>query len=538
MNRTGVLLTCMLLIGATASTAGTKSSGILHPTHLTCEYLVDPLGIDIAAPRLSWILESSQRKQRQSACQILVSSTMENLHADNGDWWDSKKLDGDRSINVRYSGKELAAGTAYVWKVRVWDQDGRVSSWSSPAKWSMGLLHDTDWSAKWIGLDRLVGSDDTASNFTRLSARMLRKEFSVSKNVRRATAYVCGLGMFELYINGRKISNDVFVPACTEYNKRALYLTFDVTGNVRHGGNALGVILGNGRYFAMRRGDMTNYGFPKLLLQLVIEYTDGTMERIVSDESWKLTTDGPIRANNEYDGEEYDARKEIPGWDIPGFDDRAWMNAEIVKRPSERLEAQMSNPMMVMDSVKPVSIKKIHPGSFIFDLGQNMVGWARVNLHGKRGDTLTMRFAERLNNDGTLYLDNLRSARVTDTYILKGDGQESWQPRFTYHGFRYIEVTGYPGTPPLSAITGEVVYDAIATTGSFATSNATINKIWKNAYWGIRGNYRSMPTDCPQRDERMGWLGDRATGSKGESFIFDNNALYAKWLTDINDAQL
>ncbi len=539
LNITIVFLTILVICLAGC---GKKHSPVdlLHPSDLRCEQLVNPLGIDVQTPRLSWMSESMQREQKQTAYQILVASSPENLNINQGDLWDSKKIETDQSINVIYAGKPLVSNISCYWKVKVWDKNDKESDWSQPASWSSGLFDTSDWNAKWIGLDRAIGKDSPEGNFPRLSARMLRKEFDVPQKVKRAAAYICGLGLFEMYINGVKIGDQVLSPALSEYNKRAFYMTFDVTQQIQQGNNAIGVILGNGRYFAPRSDipiATTTYGFPKLILQLNIEMEDGTKNSIVSDESWRLTANGPIISNNEYDGEEYDARKEIPDWDKAGFDDSKWMKAELVEPGSPELVAQMIEPIKVMETIKPVSVKEVTPGVFIFDMGQNLVGWAKLKVQGQKGTAVTMRFAETLLPDGNIYLANIRSAKVTDIYTLKGEGTEVFEPRFTYHGFRFVELSGFPGIPDLSAIDGKVVYDNLQTTGIFSTSNETINAIYKNAYWGIRGNYRSIPTDCPQRDERQGWLGDRATGSRGESYIFDNKKLYAKWLQDIQDAQ-
>jgi alpha-L-rhamnosidase len=410
----------------------------------------------------------------------------------------------------------------------------------------MGLLSEADWNAAWIGLDRAVGNDKPDTQFRQLSARMVRKEFEATKGVRRATAYVCGLGLFELRINGKKVGRQVLVPALSEYPKRSFYLTFDVTKELLNGKNAVGVILGNGRFFASRQAFAPNqdirietntYGYPKMIFRMDIEYADNTRQSLVSDATWRITAHGPITANSEYDGEDYDARKEMAGWDEAGFDDSGWMNAAKVGDPSEKLSAQPIAPIRVMEIMKPKSVKEIKPGVHIFDMGQNMVGWVSLAVRAKRGTSVQMRFAETLNPDGSLYTDNLRAAKQTDTYIARGGGVEQWEPRFTYHGFRYVELTGYPGRPQLSTIEGKVVYDDMRTTGSFNCSNDIINKVYKAAYWTMRGNYRSIPTDCPQRDERQAWLGDRSMNSYGESFIFDNNKFYEKWMTDIADAQ-
>jgi alpha-L-rhamnosidase len=505
---------------------------ILHPENLRCEYLINPSGIDVITPRLSWYSTSEQKNQKQTAYRILASSSSEKLNSDNGDLWDTKKVVSDESINIVYSGKQLNSGDECYWKVKVWDAKGKESEWSEPAKWSMGLLNKEDWKGYWIGLDSLVGEDKQYS----LSARYLRKEFTVENKVVKATAYICGLGLFELYLNGEKTGDQVLAPALSEYPKRSYYMTFDVTKNINEGKNAVGVMLGGGRYFSPIKWDQ-HFGFPKVIFQLNIEYSDGSKESIVSDTTWKITADGPIIINNEFDGEKYDARKEMPGWNISGFNDSEWMDAERVAGPSEKLSAQMIEPIKIMETVSPESIKEIKPGVYIYDMGQNMVGWVSLKVQAERGTKIKLRFTETLTPGGELDTANLRLAKQTDIYITKGEGPEEWHPQFSYHGFRYVELTGYPGKPDLNTITGKVIYDNLRRTGNFSCSNDIINKIYNAAYWGIRGNYRSLPTDCPQRDERQAWLGDRSIGSYGESFMFDNNALYSKWMTDISDAQ-
>jgi alpha-L-rhamnosidase len=373
-----------------------------------------------------------------------------------------------------------------------------------------------------------------------LPARWLRKEFAVDKPIRRATVYFCGLGSSELYLNEAKVGDHVLSPAMTEYPKRSVYVTFDVTNMLRDGKNAMGVVLGNGRFYSPRSGVyalMPHYGYPKLLLHLRVEHTDGSITEIVSDESWKLTADGPILANNEYDGEEYDARKELDGWDEAGYDDSNWRGVQIVSPPGEKIAAQMIHPIRVTQTLKPRSVAETQPGVFIYDMGQNMVGWCRLTVRGPAGAMVKLRHAETLQPDGTLYMANLRGAKVTDTYVLKGQGTETWEPRFTYHGFRFVEVTGVPGKLAIESLEGRVVHDDVESAGDFECSNPLVNQIYRNIVWGVKGNYRSVPTDCPQRDERQGWLGDRSEESKGESYMFDIAALYSKWLQDVEDSQ-
>lgn len=518
------------------------------PDNLKCELLVNPTAIDCAQPRLSWELNDDQRGTLQTWYHILVASSAEKLLKNEGDLWDSKNIASDSSVFILYKGRNLESRTKCYWKVQVGTNNG-ISQWSKPAKWAIGLLEEKEWNAKWTGLDRAFEWDQPDSIHTRLSARYFRKEFTAEKTIKKAIIYVSGLGLYNLEINGSKIGTQVLSPSPTDYTKSVKYNAFDVTESIAKGNNAIGVTLGNGRFFTMRYRDKyyapgahwlynnKHFGFPKMILQLEIEYADGTKQTVVSDDTWKVTADGPIRSNSEFDGEEYDARKEMRGWNKVGFDDSAWLKAELVKSPGGKLEAQMNNNIQVMQGLKPRSIKPVANQKFIMDMGQNMVGFLRIKVKGKEGQTIHLRYAETLKPDGNLYMDNIREAYVTDKYTLKGNATENWEPKFTYHGFRYVELTGFTSQPNLADFEGCVVYDEMENTGKFETSDTTLNQIYSNAYWGIRGNYRGMPTDCPQRDERMGWLGDRATGSYGESFIFGNNNLYAKWLDDIEQAQ-
>jgi len=406
------------------------------------------------------------------------------------------------------------------------------------ARWRQVDFDDAAWQpARVLGqVGMKPWGDVVVESERRLAARMLRKEFTATKKVARATVYFSGLGLSELYLNGAKVGDAVLSPGLTHYTKRVFYVTCDVTAQLKRGTNALGVWLGNGRFYAPRANAL-DYGYPKLLLQLEVDYADGTRDTTVSDGTWRLTEEGPILANNEYDGEEYDARRELPGWAEAGFNDAAWRPAQLVDAPAGTLSAQMAEPIRVTDTLRPVALTEPKPGVFIFDMGQNLVGWCRLAVRGPAGTRVALRHAETLLPDGTLYMANLRGAKVTDVYTLKGGGKELYEPRFTYHGFRYVEVTGFPGRPTLASVEGCVVNDDVASAGAFTCSQPTLNAIYRNTLWGVRGNYRSMPTDCPQRDERQGWLGDRSAESKGESYLFDIAALYAKWLRDMADSQ-
>jgi alpha-L-rhamnosidase len=532
-----ILLPLMILTGA--GTFPGKKISTVKLTDLRTEMLTVPLGIDITAPRFSWQLNGSERSIQQVAYQVLVSSDLSKLDAGQGELWNSGKVLSDQSIHIAYAGRPLKSRTTCYWKVKTWTQNGE-SEWSEPAVFSMGLLGKADWKAKWTGLDKHFAWD-SVTKMARLSARYFRKTFTASKEIKKATIYISGLGLYELYINGQKIGDQVLAPSPTEYTKVAKYNTFDVTSNIIKGRNAIGTILGNGRFFAMRQNykpqKWHTFGYPKMLLQLELLFTDGTTQTVISDDSWKVTADGPIRTNNEYDGEEYDATKEMTGWNTTSFNDSKWLKAQLVKAPGGQVEAQMNENMKVMEVIHPVSIMKLADDRFIIDMGQNMVGWIKMKVKGKRTDQVKLRYAESLQPNGEIYTANLRDALVTDIYTLKGIGQETWAPRFVFHGFRYVELTNYPGTPQVDDFNGEVVYDDMRTTGTLETSDPIINQLHKNAYWGIRGNYKGMPIDCPQRNERQPWLGDRATGAYGESFIFENSKLYAKWLDDIQESQ-
>ena len=421
------------------------------------------------------------------------------------------------------------------------DQQWRVSSTEAP-NWNKRDFNDSSWeAAKVLGAYGMAPWGEVGwAEHSVLPARLLRKDFGAEGQVKRATLYVSGLGLFEAYLNGKRVSNDALTPALSDYDKRVFYLTYDVTKLLRPGRNALGIILGNGRFFAPRHKVPTftrTFGYPKLLLQLEMELADGRLARVTTDESWKVTTDGPIRANNEYDGEVYDARREMEGWNRPGFRESGWLPARVVKSPVGALAAQPFESIRVTDTLRPIAVTEPLPNVYVFDMGQNMVGWCRLTVTGPQGSRVILRHAERLRPDGTVYMDNLRSAEAADTYILKGSGTELYEPRFTYHGFRYVEMKGFLGKPTLASLVGREVHDDVEEHADFTTSNPTINQIYRNVVWGAKDNYRSIPTDCPQRDERQGWLGDRSAESRGEPYMFDVAALYAKWVDDFADSQ-
>ena len=506
-------------------------------TSLKVEMQENPVGIGTTTPRFSWQLTSLKPDLQQQSYHIQVAQSVHDLTSEKNLIWDSGIVDDDNTILIPYKGEELNSRGKYYWRLKVITNHGETG-WSEINSWSMALLNDSDWKAKWIGEDSMSNADETDKANTRLAARYLRKPFDVKDDIEQAVLYISGQGLYEAFINGVKVSDDVLAPTVSWYPDRVYYNVYDVTSLMTGNSNLLGVILGNGRYFGMRESWNQMFGLPRLLAQLEVEYSDGSTDLIITDETWKVTSKGPIIANNEFDGEEYDARLEINNWNLADFNDSEWKSADIMEAPGGVITAQPNPNIQVQEELTPITVTKLKDGKQILDMGQNMVGWLKVNsLNGKKDQPITFRFAETLKDDGSLYLDNLRSAEVTDIYTPSADGNFSWEPKFVFHGFRFVEISGLDYQPQLFDFTGKVIYDKMETTGKFETNDETINQVFKNAYWGIRGNYRGMPTDCPQRDERVGWLGDRTTGSFGEAFIFDNALLYSKWLQDIEDSQ-
>ena len=497
----------------------TRAEGPQPPTDLRCEYLSNPIGIDVREPRFSWVLHHTARAQAQSAYQVLVSSRPEGVNRDSGDVWDSGRVASSDSIQVVYAGKPLVSGKTYYWKVRYWDSAGNASPYSAVAQLEMGLLSRDEWKGQWIGGDNL-----------------LRKELTLNGKIVRARAYVTALGYYELRINGEKVGKNVLDPAWTTYPKRVLYTTYDITHQLRSGKNALGAMLGGG--WATLRGHFRHglYKTPALLLQVNIELEGGKAVSVASDDSWKMAK-GPIVSDSVYDGEVYDARREITGWDQPGFDDSSWSAAQTLEGSKGVLSAQMMPPIRVIDSMVPVSIANPKPGVYVYDMGQNMSGWAQLRVQGPAGTQVTMRFAELVYPNGMINRENIRGAKSRDIYTLKGEGQETYEPRFTYHGFRYVELTGYPGTPSLDSLRGRVVHTAVGTAGSFVASKQILNDIQRLIHWSQLTNLFSVPTDCDQRDERQGWMGDAHVTAEEAMMNFDMAAFYTNFIRDIRDAQ-
>jgi len=500
-----VVLTGILVLGAVVGRKFASTGSPLPPSNLRCEYLTNPLGVDVRLPRFYWVPNHEGRGQTQSAYRIIVATSPD---AARGVVWDSGKTKSDRFTHIVYAGQPLVGGSTYYWKVRWWDKDGSAGPWSRIQSFDTGLFEQSDWKGIWIG-----------------GANQLRKEFSIEGEITRARAYICGLGYYELRINGRKVGMKVLDPGWTTYDKRVLYAVYDIGPYLKAGVNAAGVLLGHG-WFKERA----------LLLQIVIETADGKKLVVAGNKSWKVKN-GPITEDSIYNGETYDARLEMKGWDSPGFKTPGWKAAEAVEGPKGVRSAQMMPPIQIVDSLVPVKMNLPQPGVFVFDLGQNVSGWALLRVAGPSGTTVKMRFAELVYADGMINQENLRSARAEDVYILKGEGEEVYEPRFTYHGFRYVEVTGYPGVPTAETIRGRVVHSAVRQIGSFVSSNPALNGLQKNITWGQKTNLHSVPTDCAQRDERMGWLGDAQGTAEEALYNFDMAAFYTNFLRDIRDVQ-
>jgi alpha-L-rhamnosidase len=534
MIKKSFLLSLPLLLWITGCTTDV-GTGSVKFIGVQTEMRENPEGLGLEKPRFSWKFTSGKPDVVQTAYRIEVAASKNDLKTGSNLLWDSGQVDADQSTFVEYAGKPLESGKKYFWQVTVWTNQGDMAR-SDVRYWSTALLKATDWKAKWIGLNDTTNLR-VERRRTILPARYLRKEFNLKSKPERATLYVSGVGSSVCYLNGKTVGDDVFGPLPTWYDVSVPYLTYDVTSCMKAGDNAIGVALGNGRYLSMRYPRMLGFGLPRLLAQLEIEYADGSRTTVVSDESWMASNKGPILENNEFDGEKYDARLELGNWTKSGYDASAWESAELMESPKGRLTAQLTPCLKVMEEIKPLSVKPTGAGRYMVDMGQNMVGWLQIRLKVKKEKPVIMRFAEVLQPDGVeLYRNNLRGAQATDVYMPAKDGVCTWEPMFVYHGFRFAEISGLDYEPSVEDFTGKVIYDEMKTTGTFETSDRMINQIYQNAYWGIRGNYRGMPTDCPQRDERLGWLGDRATGASGESFLFDNALMYNKWLMDIEES--
>jgi alpha-L-rhamnosidase len=521
----------------------------LTPAGMRCAHLVNPLGVAPDRVRLSWLLEGSGTGRAQRAYQVLVATDAVRLTSGEDLSWDSGRVESSCSVDIAYAGRPLARGGRYAWKVRVWDESGNTSGWSDPAWFEVELDPVGGWRASWIGLARMresvspptqAGPPDPVA-MALSPAPYLRRVFAVDRPVASARLYATALGLYEARLNGHRVGDAFLAPGWTDYTQRIPYQTYDVTGLLAQGENVIGAVLADGWYagfvgFDAKRAG-AHYGtVPELLAQLLIAYADGSGERIVTDERWQARA-AAIRHADLLMGERHDLRLEPPGWDSPGFNPAGWGAVRCRGRDSRPLVADPGPPIRVTEEIAPVSITPDAAGRHIIDFGQNLTGWLRIRAAGTAGVTVRARHAEALAGDGSLYTDNLRTARQTDEFTLD-DGPAVFEPRFTVHGFRYAEVSGYPGNLDAADIAARVVHSDIPPAGSFSSSEEWLDRLFRAIDWGQRGNFISVPTDCPQRDERLGWLGDAQIFARTACYNRDVAAFFGKWLDDVADAQL
>ena len=561
----------MVLMMGCSGWGGILAAGLV-PQDLRCEYLEKPLAVEAAAPRLSWRVESEERGQRQTAYRVRVASTRERLAAGEADLWDSGKVSSGETLQVRYAGRPLESRQGCWWSVKVWDRLGAESDWSEPAHWTMGLLRPEDWRAEWISARDPTPLHTSREELFLPPARHYRKEFEVTRPVRRVLVHGSALGLVEWHLNGVRVGDAYFEPGWADYERRVHYRTHDVTDLVRAGANCLGAIVAEGWYSGyVGYGLLVGYGpnrvgryfygkTPALLAQLEVEYADGSRAWVLSDRSWRVTDRGPIREADMIMGEAYDARLEMPGWSRAGFDAADWEPAilaaengstravfwdntggrevELGFRRPPLLQSYAAPPIRITEELPARRLTEPDPGVYLFDLGQNFAGIIRLQVQGPAGTRLRLRYGEMLHPDGRLMTENLRRARATDYYTLRGDPEgETWQPRFTYHGFQYVEITGLPARPGLDTVTGLVLHNDTPLTGEFACSDELMTRFWLNTQWTQRANFIEVPTDCPQRDERLGWTGDAQIYARAASYNADVAAFFVKWLQDVEEAQ-
>ncbi|SHM71156.1 glycoside hydrolase family 78 protein [Mucilaginibacter sp. OK098] len=493
--------------------------------YLLTENKVDPISIDAINPRLSWQLNAGDKRSvMQTAYELKVSSQGKGKH----EVWKTGKVMSDESMYITYKGEPLVAGQKYVWQVRVWDNTGKASVWSESASWRMGLLTPADWKAKWITPGFVEDSVNRPSP-------LFRKGFNLTKKVQSATAYITSHGLYEAQINGKRVGDAFLTPGWTTYNKRLQYQAYDVTNLLQPGANAVGATLGSGWY----RGHIgfshqqNYYGKDiALLFQLDVTYTDGTTATIVSDESWKSST-GPVRFAEIYNGATIDNRMQQKNWSTATFDDKSWSGVTVNDYTKNTLVATVNEPVRKHETFKPVKIFKTPKGEEVIDFGQNLVGWVQMKVRGNAGDTIRLSHAEILDKPGNFYTENLRAARAQNIYILKGGGEEVFEPQFTWQGFRYIKVEGYKKDLNAADFTAIALYSDMKPAGTFSCSNEMINKLQHNIQWGQKGNFLDVPTDCPQRDERLGWTGDAQVFSRTATYNMNVHNFFTKWLKDV-----
>jgi alpha-L-rhamnosidase len=501
----------------------------MKPVRLKTNHHVNPLGIDSPQPSFSWQLGADAGRFQQSACELRV-------HAGSDVVWESGVVSGSQSHAVVYDGTTLKSQTLYSWAIRVQHAEGEWSDWSEPAFFEMGLLERDEWKGQWIGETPRTESET-------MPASHLRSLFKTeASSVKRARLYATAGGLYEVFINGERVGEDVLAPGWTNYSKRRQVIAYDVTSLIQSGDNAIGAMLGEGWFcgYLFYKREREFYGTdPHLLLQLEIEYADGTTQTVCTDENWKVTSNGPIVLADLYDGEVYDAAKELGDWSLPQYDDSGWHAAHAYEDGGAQLVSKLNPPIRRIAELKTVELYQSSPGVNVFNLGQNMVGWVRLKVTAPRGTRITIKFGEWLNDDRSVYRGNLRTAKATDTYICKGGGEEVFEPHFTFHGFQYVELVCDNDAVVFEAdsITGIVLCTDMERTGSFECSDPLINRLQQNIVWGQRGNFLDVPTDCPQRDERVGWTGDAQVFVGASAFNYNVETFFEKWLCDLSDDQ-
>ncbi len=505
---------------------------------MRCEYLVNPQGIDVHQPRLSWSHAPTRESKQQQAYRVLVASSVEKLACDEGDLWDSGVVISNQSSQIEYSGTPLRSRQRCFWKLMTWDDNGYLSSWSDPASWTMGLLKSDNWSGQWISMQQTslqerkteFGSDEKeeADHFFECrNSPLLRKSFSIGGTVKTAQLSICGLGFHELFLNGQKVGDHVLDPALSSYHRNAHYVTHEIGPHLVAGENVLGVQLANGIYNqghpdAWEFHNAPWKAFPQMLLQLDIEFEDGRQERVVSDTSWKVSK-GPILWDQLRMGVLYDARREIANWSEPGYEDSAWESAIEREGIEGRLSSQMSEPIKIMDTLKPISISESE-ASYEIDFGQNIAGWVQLALTGPRDTEITIKHGDH----DLVYAAPLQ----TSTYIMKGEGKEVWEPRFSFYGFRKIKVSGLPSPPTHETFTAKVIHTSFEQRGGFSSSNEILNALVERTHWSYIGNFVGIPTDCPHR-EKNGWTGDAQVAAEIGLLYYGTEAAYTRWIQDV-----
>jgi alpha-L-rhamnosidase len=547
------LLSSILLLFFAFFSCNRSGQNELHFDRLLCEYTENPNHVFNPNPRFTWVIEASAPGKNQSGYRILVAASAKSLTLQKDLLWDSDKVLSDQTMHIVYAGKTLESNTSYYWKVIIWDEQG-ISCESPVIRFTTSLLHPTDWQAKWIGanpgnepipakgffMDRKEesGLSDTVHHQGR--SVLLRKNFKVPHKIKTARLFITGLGFYEAEINGVKVGEDVLSPSKTPYHKHIHFDTYDVTSILKKGENAIGIHLGNGWYNPYKKWwkeyRMQWFGHKKALAQLLVNYENGKEEIIYTDETWK-TIPGPVLYNCVYDGEVYDAREEISGWSDAGLDDSEWQPVVIMKTPGAQLTGRQMPPIKINEVRKPVKVTEPKPGMLVYDLGQNFTGWVRLKLKGEIGTKITIRHSEELYEDGTLDFTCNERARAAVDYILKGGEQESYEPAFTYFGFQFVEITSDGPIPEIIDLEGCVGYSANEKIGHFSSSYDLINKMHNATVWSQMSNMLSYPMDCPQRDERLGWMGDAQVTAEEAMFNFDMALHYENWFAGIRANQ-